>query len=302
MVGRHTLVGGLRRSIWRGGIGASAPLLHCSARPTRPCARPASRRLLQPVSAAGVAIEPGAEADLGAEAGLSTLVDAQMSWPARSHLAGLLREEDAGKEVTVCGWVDRNRDLGGIVFMDVRDHTGLLQVRLFCLERRARSSPRPERDTHAKRTACCLKQQPTKQKKVVCEPQTHAEAARVGARLRAEYVVAVTGTLRARKDPNPKMATGRVELLASSIKVLNAVSRLLPFPVSAAEEAEAPREELRLRHRVLDLRFVFLVLFVCFCFGVGGCQCVCVCVMMTAPPPRHTRNTHTILIKKGGRR
>jgi hypothetical protein len=62
-------------------------------------------------------------------AGLSTLVDAQMTWPARTRGAGKLREGDAGAEVTVCGWVDRNRNMGGLCFLDVRDHTGLLQVR-----------------------------------------------------------------------------------------------------------------------------------------------------------------------------
>ncbi len=51
-----------------------------------------------------------------------------MSWPARSHGAGDVTEADVGKEITVCGWVDRNRNLGGLGFMDIRDHTGLLQV------------------------------------------------------------------------------------------------------------------------------------------------------------------------------
>ena len=51
-----------------------------------------------------------------------------MSWPSRSHGAGDVTEADVGREVTVCGWVDRNRNLGGLGFMDIRDHTGLLQV------------------------------------------------------------------------------------------------------------------------------------------------------------------------------
>jgi lysyl-tRNA synthetase class II len=55
-------------------------------------------------------------------------LDSHMAWPARSHGAGSLSADDAGKEVTVCGWVDRNRNLGGLGFMDIRDHTGLLQV------------------------------------------------------------------------------------------------------------------------------------------------------------------------------
>lgn len=52
-----------------------------------------------------------------------------MSWPARSHGAGDVSKADIGQEITVCGWVDRNRNLGGLGFMDIRDHTGLLQVR-----------------------------------------------------------------------------------------------------------------------------------------------------------------------------
>ncbi len=88
----------------------------------------------------------------------------------------------------------------------------------------------------------------------MCEPQSDPELAKTAARLRSEWVVCITGTLRLRKDPNPKIPTGQVELLASRVTVLNAVTRLLPFPVSTAEEAEAPREELRLRNRVLDLR------------------------------------------------
>ena len=76
-------------------------------------------------AAAAAAPPPAAEADA---AGMSTLVDAQMTWPSRTHEAGALRESDAGKEVTVCGWVDRNRNMGGLCFLDVRDHAGLLQV------------------------------------------------------------------------------------------------------------------------------------------------------------------------------
>lgn len=53
-----------------------------------------------------------------------------MCWPGRSHGAGDVTEADveAGRDITVCGWVDRNRNLGGLGFMDLRDHTGLLQV------------------------------------------------------------------------------------------------------------------------------------------------------------------------------
>ncbi len=89
----------------------------------------------------------------------------------------------------------------------------------------------------------------------MAEPQTHPEAARLVARARAEWAVSVTGVLRRRKDPNRKLPTGQVELLAARVVVLNAVSRPLPFPISASEEKEVPREEQRLRHRVLDLRW-----------------------------------------------
>jgi aspartyl-tRNA synthetase len=154
-----------------------------------------------------------------------------MVWPARTHGAGALREADvdalAGQEITLCGWVDRNRDMGGLVFLDVRDHTGLLQVV---------GEPQAEGagDTNAPLDA----------------------AARAAARARPEACVAVTGVLRRRKDPNPRIPTGSVELLATRVQVLNSVARPLPFPVSAAEEGDRgpPREELRLKHRVLDLR------------------------------------------------
>ncbi len=83
--------------------------------------------MLRPANAASVDLEP-TEALANDAASFSSVVDAQMTWPARSHTAGTLREGDAGQEVTICGWVDRNRPMGGLIFMDVRDHTGTLQV------------------------------------------------------------------------------------------------------------------------------------------------------------------------------
>jgi len=119
--------------------------------------------------------------------------------------------------VTICGWVDRNRDMGGVQFIDIRDHTGLLQV--------------------------------------VCEPQNHPEVSKVASRLRNEFVVCIEGIIRVRKDPNPKLPTGRVEVVATKVVVLNTVSRALPFPVSESDEAgEVPKEDTRLKNRVLDLR------------------------------------------------
>lgn len=78
-------------------------------------------------AAAAVDAEP---LDAAAAGYASFALDSQMTWPSRTHGAGSVTAADAGKEVTVCGWVDRNRNLGGLGFMDVRDHTGLLQVRL----------------------------------------------------------------------------------------------------------------------------------------------------------------------------
>ncbi|KAG2485593.1 hypothetical protein HYH03_015657 [Edaphochlamys debaryana] len=143
-------------------------------------------------------------------------MSAQLTWPSRSHGCGAVTSADIGQRVTICGWVDRNRDMGGVQFFDVRDHTGLLQV--------------------------------------ICEPQSAPEVSRVAARLRNEYVVCVKGVLRARKDPNPKIPTGQLEVLADCVDVLNVVTRPLPFPVSEAEEQEPPKEDTRLKHRVLDLR------------------------------------------------
>lgn len=107
-----------------------------------------------------------------------------------------------GEKVTVCGWVDKRRDFGGLLFLDIRDHSGILQA--------------------------------------VSSTKSAAVTA-VGETLRQEWVVAITGTLRTRQDINEKIPTGRVELIAEEISILNAVNRMLPFPVSAAEEQEAPR-------------------------------------------------------------
>lgn len=107
-----------------------------------------------------------------------------------------------GEKVTVCGWVDKRRNLGGLLFLDIRDYSGILQA--------------------------------------VSSTEDAAVTA-VGETLRQEWVVAITGTLRARQDINEKIPTGRVELMAEEISILNTVNRMLPFPVSASEEQEAPR-------------------------------------------------------------
>lgn len=87
---------------------------------------------------------------------------------------------------------------------------------------------------------------------VVSQPDEFPEAAAECQRLRAEYVVQVEGRVRLRKDPNPRIPTGKLELEVENVKLLNAVSRKLPF--LPADEDGALGEETRLRHRVLDLR------------------------------------------------
>jgi aspartyl-tRNA synthetase len=127
---------------------------------------------------------------------------------------GLPRAADAGTPMTVFGWVDRRRDHGGLIFLDVRDHTGILQVVI---------NP----DT---------------------APQAHAAAHGV----RLEYVLRVQGELRLRepRSVNAHRETGEVELYADQCEVL-AVAKTPPFPVNEDTDVE---EGLRLRHRYLDLR------------------------------------------------
>jgi len=129
----------------------------------------------------------------------------------RSHYCGQVDESLIGDEVSVCGWVHRRRDHGGVIFIDLRDREGLLQV-VFDPDR----------------------------------PEIFAAAERI----RGEYVLAVKGLVRQRPDGtiNPNMKTGRVEVLASELTVLNR-SETPPF-----HHDEQANEELRLKHRYLDLR------------------------------------------------
>ena len=135
----------------------------------------------------------------------------------RSNGCGDLREQNIDNAVELCGWVDRRRDHGGVIFIDLRDRTGTVQITV--------------------------------------DPDLGAEAFAVAEHLRSETVLQVSGKVRARPADslNEKLATGAVEVLASGITVLNSVKGNLPFPVSVHDE-ENTREELRLRHRYLDLR------------------------------------------------
>ncbi len=132
----------------------------------------------------------------------------------RTHMAGELRPAHAGQRVTLAGWVHRSRDHGGVIFVDLRDRAGIVQV--------------------------------------VFHPQTSEEAFRVAETLRAEDVVYVTGTVQMRPPEmvNPKLATGEVEVFAETVEVLNR-SRTPPFVI---RDEVAAGEELRLKYRYLDLR------------------------------------------------
>ncbi|HEY9615846.1 MAG TPA: aspartate--tRNA ligase [Microcoleaceae cyanobacterium] len=135
----------------------------------------------------------------------------------RTHYCGQVRAEHIGKTVTLCGWVDRRRDHGGVIFIDLRDRSGIVQI-----------VSDPERT-----------------------PASYSQADS----LRSEYVVKISGRVTKRPDEslNPRLDTGEIEIYADQIEVLNAVRKQLPFQVSTAE-TEAVREDLRLKYRYLDLR------------------------------------------------
>lgn len=130
----------------------------------------------------------------------------------RSHAAGLLREGDAGQQVTLAGWVARRRDHGGVIFIDLRDASGIAQV-------------------------------------VFRDPQD-TEVLAQAHRLRAEFCVLVAGVVEIRPEgnANPEIATGEIEVNATSLTVLGECA---PLPFQLDEPAG---EELRLKYRYLDLR------------------------------------------------
>jgi aspartyl-tRNA synthetase len=132
----------------------------------------------------------------------------------KTHNCGELRLSDANKEVTLAGWVNRRRDQGGLIFIDLRDRWGITQA------------------TINQQTA----------------PEAHAMASEVG----REYVVQIRGIVRVRPEgmANPDLATGEVELEIQAIKVLNA-AKTTPFEISADSKVD---EALRMKYRYLDLR------------------------------------------------
>ena len=132
----------------------------------------------------------------------------------RTHMCGALRLTDAGQKATIMGWVNKRRDLGSIIFIDVRDRTGVTQV--------------------------------------VFDASSSAAVHEKAEALRNEYVVAITGHV-AKRDAdtiNPNIPTGEIELVAEELKILN-VSAQLPFLPS---DTVLPNEEMRLKYRYIDLR------------------------------------------------
>ena len=127
----------------------------------------------------------------------------------RTHFCGLVDEALIGQSVTLCGWADVARNLGGVCFIDLRDHEGIVQV--------------------------------------VAEPD-QGEVFDVAAKVGYEYCLRVTGTVRARHAVNDRIRSGKIEVVATRIEILNAADTL-PFYLH-----ETPGEEARLTYRYLDLR------------------------------------------------
>ncbi len=149
----------------------------------------------------------------------------------RTNYCGALRVTDAGRNVVVMGWVHRRRDLGNLLFLDIRDRSGIVQV--------------------------------------VFNKETQAEAHAKAEQARSEFVVAVEGKIVKREKSNPDIATGEIEMVANKLHILN-TAKTPPFPIeaeiNAAEETRLryryldlrrpkPHQNLALRHRiVLEMR------------------------------------------------
>lgn len=132
----------------------------------------------------------------------------------RTHRCGELSIANAGETVTIMGWVQKNRNKGGLVFIDVRDRSGIIQV-------------------------------------VFEEGSTDAALIEKAARLRSEYVIAIAGTVSKRSGAvNENLSTGEIEVIPTELRILSE-AETPPFPI---EENSKTKEELRLKYRYLDLR------------------------------------------------
>lgn len=132
----------------------------------------------------------------------------------RTIYCGLVSEQQLEQTVTLKGWVQKRRDLGGVIFIDLRDREGIVQI--------------------------------------VFNPEINKEAWEIADKCRSEYVIEVTGIVRRRGENavNPKMATGEFEVIASEIVILNQ-AKTPPFQI---EDDQAISDEIRLKYRYLDLR------------------------------------------------
>lgn len=133
----------------------------------------------------------------------------------RTYYCGDITEEAIGESVTLKGWVQKRRDLGGLIFIDLRDRTGIVQV--------------------------------------VFNPDVSKEALAIAEGIRNEYVLDVQGKVVAREEGtvNPNLKTGAIEIHADGVTVLSA-AKTPPFAIS--DQAEEVSEDVRLKHRYLDLR------------------------------------------------
>jgi len=139
----------------------------------------------------------------------------------RSHYCGQINASHVGQEVTLCGWVNKRRDLGGVIFIDLRDREGIIQV--------------------------------------VIDPDTQ-QTFETASKLRNEFCIQLTGLVRARPESqvNKDMATGEIELLGKGLTILNAAAPLpLDFNQENSEEARLKYRYLDLRRPVMNdkLRF-----------------------------------------------
>ena len=132
----------------------------------------------------------------------------------RTHTCGLLSEAQTGEKVVLKGWVQRRRDLGGLIFIDLRDREGIVQI--------------------------------------VVNPETAPEALAIAETVRSEFVLEVTGevVLRDASQVNNNVATGKIEVIASALVIIN-TAKTPPF---AIEDRTDVSEELRLKYHYLDLR------------------------------------------------
>lgn len=137
-----------------------------------------------------------------------------MQFKTRTHTCGELRESNIDEVVVLNGWVDNRRDLGGVIFIDLRDRYGITQV--------------------------------------VFEPVYNSQAHSAGKDLRGEYVISIEGRVRRRPEgtENPQLSTGMIDVMVDNLVILN-VAKTPPFPIK--EDVDVS-EDLRLKYRFLDLR------------------------------------------------